>query len=359
MICSPRGFDGEKAAEVTQVTAVKHGKAGAVRIASSGTPPDFQRVRFLLVFLVIAVVACGDGAGPARDSRGVLLVVRGSGKGSEIYAIRPDGSESRQVTHNAYLDDDPDWSPDGSRIVLVSAQDSTPGAPTRRPEIFVMSADGTDMRRLLVTTGPARHPRWSPDGTLIAFAAYDAGVQGYRLHVMKSDGSNVRLLTSSAIENFSPEWSPDGKQLLFLSNRPPRNWWTIYVIAPDGSGERQLAGNAACGTNVSGPRWSPDGARIAYACDDQFGGIFTIRADGTQPAPVSTGSADGFNTRDVGPVWSRDGRQLAFTRRPSGGAGPAGQLHSAVYIAGLSTGSVTRLTSELADETVHAWGPTR
>lgn len=306
---------------------------------------------------MIALAGCGDGAGPRHDARGTLLVVRGSGRASEIYAMRPDGSESRQLTNNAYVDDDPDWSPDGSRIVLVSAQDSTPGAPTRRPEIFVMNADGSDMRRLLVTTGPARHPRWSPDGSRIAFAGYDADVQGYRLYVLNSDGSNVRLLTPSPIENFSPEWSPDGDRLLFLSNRSPRNWWTMYVIASDGSGERQLAGNLACGTNISGARWSPDGSRIAYACDDQFGGIFTLRADGTQPALVSTGSTSGL-ARDVGPVWSRDGRQLAFTRRESG-SGPSAAPRWTVYVTDLSTGVVTRVTPEDVDDVVHAWGPAR
>lgn len=314
-------------------------------------------MRVLLLLALVTLAACSDGAAPSNDSGGVLLVVRGSGKASEIYAIRPDGSEPRQLTHNGYLDDDPDWSPDGKRIVLVSAQDSTPGAPTRRPEIFVMNADGSEMRRLLVTTGPARHPRWSPDGGRIAFAAYDAEVQGYRLYVMNSDGSNVRLLTPSPIENFSPEWSPDGRLLLFLSNRPPRNWWTMYVIAPDGSETRQLAGNAACQTNVSGARWSPDGSRIAYACDDAFGGVFTIRADGAQPAPVSTGSGQGSG-KDIGPVWSRDGRQLAFTRVQSGNASPQLSRRS-VYIISLSSGAVTRLTNSDADDVVHAWGGVR
>ena len=271
--------------------------------------------------------------------------------------MRPDGSESRQLTRNTFFDDDPDWSPDGRRIVLVSAQDSTPGAPTRRPEIFVMNADGSDMRRLLVTAGPARHPRWSPDGSRIAFAAYDAEVRGYRPYVINSDGSNVRLLTSSPVENFSPEWSPDGAQLLFLSNRPPRSWWTMYIIAADGSGERQLAGNAVCATNVSGARWSPDGSRIAYACDDQFGGIFTILADGTQPTPVSTGTPEGL-AKDVGPVWSRNGRQLAFTRIQSQDA-PSAPLRLRVPVTDLSTGAVTPLTGDEADDVVHAWGPGR
>jgi Tol biopolymer transport system component len=313
----------------------------------------------LLSLVAFAVGACGDGTGPLRDSRGTLLVVRGSGKSSEIYSMRPDGSESRRLTDNAFFDDEPDWSPDGSRIALVSAQDSAPGAPTRRPEIFVMNADGSDMRRLLETAGPARGPRWSPDGSRIAFARLDPEVRGYRPYVMNSDGSNVRLLTSSPVENFAPQWSPDGTRLLFLSNRAPRNWWTMYVVSADGSGERQLAGDEACPTNVSGPRWSPDGSRIAYACDDRFGGIFTIHADGTQRTLVST-SSPGVVGLDVGPVWSPDGRRLAFTRFESevGTVGFPGASHWRVHIADLSTGVVTRSTDGPVD-VVYAWGAAR
>ena len=309
---------------------------------------------------VFTLAACGDGTAPLRDPRGVLLVVRGAGKESEIYAMRPDGSESRQLTQNAVFDDDADWSPDGGRIAFVSAQDSTPDAPTRRPEIFVMNADGSGMRRLLETAGTARHPRWSPDGRRIAFVRFDADPGGFRPYLMDSDGSNVRLLTASPAENFSPEWSPDGTRLLFLSNRPPRFWWTMYVISVDGSGERQLASDAACTTNVSGARWSPDGSRIAYACDGQFAGIYTIRADGTEPTLVST-SSPGMAGTDIGPVWSPDGRRLAFTRLEAG-SGPIGLPEPRrwrAYVVDLSTGAVTRVTTDDANDVVHAWGDAR
>ena len=331
------------------------------RVSAAGPLARARRLAPLHALAVATLLACGgDSTAPARDTPGVLLVVRGSGKTAEIYAMRPDGSESRQLTRNAVLDDDPDWSLDGNRIVFVSAQDSTPGAPTRRPEIFVMNADGSDVHRLLETVAPARHPRWSPDGQRIAFARYDPEVQGYRPYVMNSDGSNVRLLTASPIENFSPEWSPDGVRLLFLSNRAPRFWWTMYVISADGSGERQLAGSAACAANVSGARWSPDGSRIAYACDDRFGGIFIIRADGTQPTPVSTSTAGEAGT-DIGPVWSPDGRRLAFTRLLANSgtiAFPAPPQWRA-YVADLSTGAVTRVTAEDANDVVHAWRAAR
>jgi Tol biopolymer transport system component len=134
----------------------------------------------------------------------------------------------------------------------------------------------------------------------------------------------------------------------------------MYVILVDGSGERQFAGDAACTTNVGGARWSPDGSRIAYGCDGQFAGIYTIRADGTQPTLVSTSSPGAAGT-DIGPVWSPDGHQLAFTRLEAntGTIGFPEPRRWRTYVADLSTGAVTRVTSDDANDVVHAWGAAR
>lgn len=301
--------------------------------------------RAIALGVIMAIAACGDPfTQPLTDPRGLLLVVRGTGPAAEIYVIRPDGTERRQLTRNAVLDGVPDWSPDGRQIVFVSARDSTPGAPTRRPEIFLMNRDGSGVRRIHETTDVAWHPRWSPDGQRIAFERYDRSVSKFRPYVMNADGSNVQLLSSAPGENFSVEWSPVGTRLLFLSNRPPRFWWTMYVMRVDGSGEQQLAGDSACTTNVSDPRWSPDGSQIAYVClSNSEPAIYTIRADGTDPVQLT---APGW-----GPVWSPDGRELAFSSHRDG--------ESHVYVRDMASGAVSRLTSDSADYLVWAWGGIR
>jgi TolB protein len=269
-------------------------------------------------------------------------VIRGVGSAAEIYAMRPDGTESRQLTRNTSLDATPDWSPDGRHIVFIRVQDTTSAAVTPGPEIWVMNADGSGQRRLLEATHSPEHPRWSPDGQRIAFEAYDPSVGTFRPYVMTADGSNVHALSSSAGNAASVEWSPDGTQLLFLSNRASPYFWTMYVVQVDGSGERQVAGDSACTSDVSDPRWSPNGARIAYTCHAQSGvaTLYTIRADGTGPVPVT---APGW-----GPAWSPDDRQLAFGSSRDGGYD--------VYVVDMSSGAVSRVTRDGATYGVAAWG---
>src|SRR2546423_7439220 len=145
------------------------------------------------VCLALCLVACGDSStSPLNDSREMMLVVSGTGSASEIYAMRPDGSGQQQLTHNALLDGDPDWSPDGRQIVFVSGVDSEPGAPARRRDVYVMLADGSGAHRLFQAAagGGASHPRWSPDGSQISFDSF-AAAGGFQPYVMNSDGSNV------------------------------------------------------------------------------------------------------------------------------------------------------------------------
>ena len=320
---------------------------------------DRYRVVALLALTgILGLGSCDDPTGPLRDARGVLLVLRGRyGPGVEIYAMRPDGSEMRRLTANTVIETDPAWSPDGERIAFVGMPDSTPGAPARRPDIFVMNDDGSNVRRLFQSSRAAWHPRWSPDGRRIAFENYDPAVAGFRVYVMDSDGSNVRQIPSAAGENFSPEWSPDGTQILFLSNRQPRGWWTMYIVNADGTGERQLSDESACIYNIFSIRWSPDGSRIAFTCESETGSIFTVRSDGTDKRLLIPRPA-GDPPQDFGPVWSPDGSQVAFTSN----RGTLDQLGTPVwhvFVANASGSSVRRITSDTASYTVADWGPPR
>ena len=272
--------------------------------------------------------------------------------------MRPDGSEIRQLTHNDVMNTDPDLSPDGTQIVFISLVDSVPGYSARRPDVYVMSVNGSGVRRLYQSPGTSWHPTWSPDGKQIAFSSIDPATGDFRVYVMNGDGSNVHAVGNAKV-NFSPEWSPDGTHLLFLTNRSPRNWWTMYTMNVDGSGEQQLAGDNACVGNVGGARWSPDGSRIAYDCIAGYlfaSGLYTISANGTGTGIHVDTFLPANGSLDGNAIWSPDGDQLAFT---SNRESDLQHTRWHIYTVAVTGGTPTKISNGDQGWAPFAWGMVR
>jgi Tol biopolymer transport system component len=184
------------------------------------------------------------------------------------------------------LDNGPAWSPDGSQIAFSRGPEMGPS------HIYVMHADGTDVRQLTGGSGSDRNAAWSPDGTRITFAR--SSNDGYEVYVMAAGGSNVTAVTSVAAESApSPAWSPDGSRIALDVNG------AIYVMSVDGTRLRRLSPELPKGVLDMSPSWSPDGAQIAfmrYTNDDvadsaEDGDIWIVNADGTDATRVTRGPA--------------------------------------------------------------------
>ena len=270
--------------------------------------------RYAIATLALVLLGCHHDRPiapepPLTDPRGLILMAT-IAYPAEIYVMRSDGTGLRQLTSDSANDLDPRWSPDGRAIVFSRATDAR-GGSAGSPDIYLMNPDGSDKRVLYHGVGQEHEPAYSPDGQHIAFAQRDPGI-GMRVHMMNADGTGERLVTPMA-ESGAPDWRPDGARILFLGTRPARASRSMYTALPDGTDEQLVGGDAACVGNVQEARWSPDGGRIAYRCDDAPGGaIFVIHADGTSRvrlSPVSPGPLYDF---DRYPVWSPDGAQIAF-----------------------------------------------
>jgi len=148
----------------------------------------------------------------------------------------------------------PSWSPDGTQLAFSSALSSTGNITTH--DIYVINADGSNVRQL--TDNPANDwdPVWSPDGMQIAFASNRAGYF-FDIYVMDVDGNNIRQLTANQSTNGSPAWSPDGSQIAFVSSRNGSH--DIYVMTVDGNNQHPLIEGG-----YKAPAWSPDGTQFAF-----------------------------------------------------------------------------------------------
>lgn len=185
------------------------------------------------------------------------------------------------------------WSPDGSRVAMAGMSDvASPGGSnlgSYRSSIYVADADGSHVQRLSARPGwDTVQLSWSPDGR---YLAYDGTPDGSPLPSLGDDGSITSLYPAL----------------------------DVFVIGTDGTGERNLTNTPS--TTERGPKWAPDGSRLAYYGPYTGGNagwpVVTVQmADGRAVGePVQGPPTDGF-------VWSPDGARLllSYARDTSNGA---------------------------------------
>ena len=244
------------------------------------------------------------GVSAAASPRIVFGSVRNGGN-HDIFLMDIDGSNQVRLTTSLAYDDQPKWSPDGSKIAFMSGRDGN-------LEIYTMNADGSAQTR--ITNNPAADgfPAWSHDGTKIAFVRGNLNDPStFEIFVMNADGSNQIQLTHDSVIDGVPAWSPDGSKIVFMSGGSSvfdANSFEIFVINADGSNRIRLTNN----TIVDGqPSFSPDGSRILFASGDAMNPngieIFVMNADGSNRTRLTNNTVtDGF------PAWSFDGSNIVF-----------------------------------------------
>jgi hypothetical protein len=231
--------------------------------------------------------------------------------------------EARQLTDGPGYDYQPDWSPDGRRIVYASYHDDA-------IELRVLDAATGESRPLISNGAVNLEPRWSPNGQRIAFtsSAYEG-----RWHVFVADvdssghATGVRRVSEdresglpryyygTVDQYFSPAWSPDGAELLLISNRGhiwgSGGFWRTSVGS--GSAPREVRYEET--TWKAHPDWSRDGRRIVYSSylGRQWHQLWLMTPDGGDAFQLTYGEFDA-----TVPRWSPDGRRIAYISNEGG-----------------------------------------
>jgi Tol biopolymer transport system component len=304
------------------------------------------RKSLLLVALLAAVIAASTpvpSVGAASSANG-LLAFRSdrSGRG-EIYTMDATGGALTNLTRSTNVQDlDPAWSPDGSTIAFARRV-----RQTRKPDLFLMNANGRNRIRLTTTQVAERNPAWSPNGRLIAFSGRTSPSGPFRIFVLTAAGSGRRQLTRQPAGTYdaNPAWSPDGTQILFDSNRDG-GFPELYVMNADGTRQFRLTFNPFIDANAA---WSPDGTRIAFVrcCPDGTHDIYVMDANGTGEANLTQSTT----VEESQPIWSPDGTMIAFAGLPAGG----GNID--VYVMNADGTGQTRLTNDPSPDLAPSWQP--
>jgi Tol biopolymer transport system component len=209
------------------------------------------------------------------------------------------GPPGRAHNSASALYQEPSWSPNGRLIALISSHDN----PNAFPDVYVMNADGSGMRR--VTHGqsecpasdPCGHgtPAWSPSGKRLAYQAFAF------LDAINLDGTHLDRLWNRAGANRANSEGAGGQ---------------IWLVNADSTGKRRLVAPPHAPITFTYPSWSPDGKRIAFVYGiephppkygESTGFIGVVRADGRGRLTKLKAGGDPWQ-----PAWSHDGRKIAF-----------------------------------------------
>lgn len=215
---------------------------------------------------------------------------------SSLWIMNADGSKLRKLTDGS----SPRWSPDGTRLAYLAQ-----GEP-RGTQIFVrwMDAEGATTQITRVDKAPSGLA-WSPDGKSIAFT----------MLVPKEERWSIKLPARPE----GAKWVPDPRIVTWLDYRQDRQGFTdegyrhIFVVPATGGTPRQLTDGD---WNHSDPAWTPDGSRILFTSLRTEDADYAWRESEIYAVTVATGRIEQLTRRrgpDLNPVPSPDGKTIAYT----------------------------------------------
>ena len=197
-----------------------------------------------------------------------------------------------------------------TRFGVVAAGLVLLGAGTWAGIRLLSQVEAPPSRIVPLTSLPGQHyrPDFSPDGTLMAFSWNGENQDNKDIYIKEVDGTGFRRLTTDPAPDTCPKWSPDGRQIAFV--RLIGSQWNLHLVSSLGGDEKKVTGYDG-GVDFS---WSRDGKRIAFAATESPAGplaIWSLTLGTLEREQLTRPTAGRI---DVNPVYSPDGRSLAFAR---------------------------------------------
>ncbi len=193
----------------------------------------------------------------------------------EIFSCNRNGSQITRLTDSPGYDAEGSFSPDGKQIVFCSTRAAYPVEnlgerevnrfakdPSYFGDIYLMNADGSNVRRLTEAPGYDGGPFFSPDGARIVWRHFDESGMIADVWTMKIDGSDKHRVTDFKSMSWAPFYHPSGKYLIFTSNKLGFENFELFVV--DAAGEHEPVRVTFTDGFDGLPTFSPDGHKLCW-----------------------------------------------------------------------------------------------
>jgi Tol biopolymer transport system component len=251
----------------------------------------------------------------------------------DIFSARQDGSDSVNLTHSPGYDAEGAFSPDGKQIVFCSLRGAFPleklppelreryeKNPAWFGDIYIMNADGSNVRRLTTEPGYDGGPFFSPDGSRIVWRHFEENGMIADVWTMKLDGSDKRRVTEFKSMSWAPFYHPSGDYFIFTSNKLGFENFELFLV--DAKGEHEPL-------------------RVTFT--PGFDGLPVFSPDGKKLCWTSGRTGDGKSQLFLAD-WNDEAARAALSAAPKGAQADAVPASSAV--ASPSVGFSTEITQE-------------
>ena len=240
---------------------------------------------------------------------------------SHLFYISSDGGAPIQVTREPYNHGSFDWSKDSKILIFSSNYTENWEYDFRNSEMYSIKVDGSNLKQLTNRRGPDYGGVFSPDGRKIAYLGYNDKVQTYqvnRLYLMNADGSNKKEIATNLDRNISSLiWSPDGKGLYYKYDNHGNGKIGYAVLSGKTKKIADNLGGTTIGRPYGGGSYSVSNTgRIAYTVTSPYHPADIAYYDGRKTYRISNLNNDLLSNRDLGEItdiWynsSIDGRRI-------------------------------------------------
>ncbi len=231
----------------------------------------------------------------------------------DIFASQQDGSKAVNLTNVLGYDAEGSYSPDGKKIAFCSMRDAygrklSPEEQKQMEidasyygEIYIMDADGKNVKRLTNYSGYDGGPFFSPDGKRIIWRRFTPDGKSADIYTMKIDGTDLKRVTEFKAMSWAPYYHPTQEYIIFASNKLGFQNFELYIVDTAGLKEPVQI------THTDGfdglPVFSPDGTKLSWTSNRTSGGIsqifyanwnHTAALDALKKAPLKGQGGNGF-----------------------------------------------------------------